>query len=114
MPRIIDFGPPYGQVSYPDDATDQQIVADYDSIKAGTGGSAASLHDYYKQGFGSLGRGFTDTLATVPEGAATLGTIIGRRMPGGLLGAVPPFAYPARALEAAGVEREDLTKPLAD
>ena len=48
MPQIIDFGPPYGQVSYPDDTTDEQIAADYRSLTGGRQGGPA-LEDYLNQ-----------------------------------------------------------------
>lgn len=32
MPRLIDFGKDHGVVSFPDDATDEQIVAEYDAL----------------------------------------------------------------------------------
>src|SRR5512138_152958 len=35
MARLIDFGAPYGVVSFPDDATDEQIVSEHDSIRGG-------------------------------------------------------------------------------
>jgi hypothetical protein len=34
MPRIIDLGPPYGPTSFADDASDADIVAQYDSLEA--------------------------------------------------------------------------------
>jgi hypothetical protein len=34
MPQIVDLGPPYGPTSFPDDASDADIVAQYDSLEA--------------------------------------------------------------------------------
>lgn len=33
MPRLIDLGEPYGRVSFPDDATDDQIVSEYEKLE---------------------------------------------------------------------------------
>lgn len=34
MSRLVDLGPGYGTVAFPDDATDEQIVAQYDQLEA--------------------------------------------------------------------------------
>ncbi len=34
MPRLVDLGPPYGVTSFPDDATDEHIVSQYDQLEA--------------------------------------------------------------------------------
>lgn len=34
MPRLVNLGVPYGTIAWPDDASDEQIVADFDALEA--------------------------------------------------------------------------------
>lgn len=72
MPRLIDFGGNYGVVSFPDDATDEQIVEQYRTVTAAASPSAdapsPSVGDYIKQGVGQFIRGAGSTIGAIPEG----------------------------------------------
>ena len=82
MPQIIDFGPPYGQVSYPDEATDDQIAADYRSLTGGRKGGPA-LEDYLNQIGGSVIRGAARQYAGLPKALGILGAEAARaELPG--------------------------------
>lgn len=74
MPRLIDFGGEHGVISFPDDATDEQIVAEYDALtpKRAVAPQAAQLSaaDYGRQAGGSFLRGIGNVIASIPEGLA--------------------------------------------
>lgn len=80
MPRIINFGGEHGNVSFPDDATDEQIASAYRTVTQPKPVQAASIGDYAGQAYGSLLRGAGNVLAGIPEGISVL-----RKAPAALL-----------------------------
>ena len=90
MPRLIDLGSPHGVVSFPDDATDEQIVSDYRALqsKAQQQPESPSASDYARQVGGSLIRGLGRTIAGIPEGLAIAREAIPAMIPQPLRGAV--------------------------
>lgn len=90
MPRLIDFGAPYGTREFPDDATDQQIVAEYDRVKAEAARNVPT-GDYLRQ----VGRGIITGAAkevASPFKAVGIGAAELRRA----IGYVPGLDFPTR------------------
>jgi hypothetical protein len=73
MARLIDFGSQYGVVSFPDEATDDDVVSSYKALQTRTPvASELGSGDYARQATGQFIRGLGRTIASIPEGLATL------------------------------------------
>lgn len=112
MAKLIDLGEGLGVVSYPDDTPDEKIVADYDALK---NSRPLTLGDYAKQVGGSLIRGFTETAAAVPGGAATLSEATGGALPRTLAQLTPLGRAFSPLLEGVRTETGfDIAQPAQD
>lgn len=77
MPRVIDLGEPYGQVSFPDDATDDHVVAEFEKLETERLRAAKEarmiavrLADISKEQEPSIGKTLARTGLAMREGAA--------------------------------------------
>lgn len=86
MPQIIDFGPPYGRISYPDDATDAQIAADYRTLQSRQPQSVP-VESYLRHIPGEIIRSAVSGVAELPKFVGILGSEIRRATGGQLPGA---------------------------
>lgn len=62
MPRVIDFGEPYGTREFPDNATDQDILAEYDRVR-----TPPTTGEYLQQAGRSILRGAGQEIASLPK-----------------------------------------------
>jgi hypothetical protein len=87
MPRVIDFGEPYGTREFPDNATDEDIVAAFDREQA----ARFNPQEFIQQAGRSVITGAARELAATPK---TVGIISGelRRK----VGYVPGLDFPTR------------------
>lgn len=98
MPRLIDFGPPYGTREFPDTATDEEIVAEYDRVRTPAVVAPTpepSFEDYVNQVTRGIVTGATRELAALPKAVGPIGAAV---MKG--IGYVP-------GLESVGKEAEE-------
>lgn len=66
MPRLIDFGAGYGTVSFPDDASDDQIASAYNQATQ----KPVRAADIAQQAVGSLIRGGANIVGSIPQSLA--------------------------------------------
>src|SRR5574342_67571 len=75
MPRVIDFGEPYGTREFPDNATDQDILAEYDRIR-----TPPTTGEYLQQIGRNILRGAGQEVASIPKAVGIAAAELRRRV----------------------------------
>jgi len=116
MPRLVNLGVPYGVVAWPDDATDDQILADYSALEAPPPRAAdISPSDYVKNITGNVVRGATREFGALPKAIGIGAAELARKTGGDIVVGEGDITDPKqRATYQLGQAIEDIGKAAPD